>query len=140
MTIRPARPADVSAVSSLQRFVSHPSPDLLDAWPAVGALFVSVDADDNPVGYVLGVGDHLAELAVRPDARREGRATALVDAYHEHHPESPLTLLVHPDNEGARACYDELGFREDERLDGAFDGDDALRLVLDAEMVATDEE
>ena len=140
MTVRPARPADLSVVRSLQRLVSHPSPDLLDAWPAVGTLLVTVDSDGDPVGYVLGVGDHLAELAVAPEARREGRATALVDAYREHHSESSLTVLVHPENDAARACYDAFGFRHDERLAGAFDGDDAIRLVFDAETVATGDE
>ncbi|POG55698.1 GNAT family N-acetyltransferase [Haloferax marisrubri] len=133
--VRPARDTDVPAVESLQRLVSHPSPDLLDAWPAVGTLLVAVDADDRPVGYLLGVGAHLTELAVSPDHRREGRATALVEAFRDAHhaPESdaPLTLLVHPENDGARACYEALGFRRDARIPDAFDGDDGLRLVLD---------
>ncbi|WP_154326106.1 MULTISPECIES: N-acetyltransferase [Haloferax] len=119
----------------MQSLVSHPSPELFDAWPAVGTLLVSVDDDDQPVGYVLGVGTHLAELAVSPDARREGRATALVEAYHDRHPGSSLTLLVHPENEGARACYDALGFRHDDRIGGAFDGEDAIRLVRSTDCV-----
>ncbi|CQR53889.1 MULTISPECIES: GNAT family N-acetyltransferase [Haloferax] len=141
--VRPARAADVPAVESLQRLVSHPSPDLLDAWPAVGTLLVTVDAADRPVGYLLGVGAHLTELAVSPDHRREGRATALVDAFRDARrsdadaadttdsADAPLTLLVHPENDGARACYEALGFRLDARVPDAFDGDDGLRLVLD---------
>lgn len=135
--VRPARDTDLPAVESLQRLVSHPSPDLLDAWPAVGTLLVAVDADDRPVGYLLGVGAHLTELAVSPDHRREGRATALVEAFRDAHrsgadaADAPLTLLVHPENDGARACYEALGFRRDARIPDAFDGDDGLRLVLD---------
>ncbi|ELZ75592.1 GNAT family N-acetyltransferase [Haloferax volcanii] len=135
--VRPARDTDLPAVESLQRFVSHPSPGLLDAWPAVGTLLVAVDADDRPVGYLLGVGAHLTELAVSPDHRREGRATALVEAFRDAHrsgadaADAPLTLLVHPENDGARACYEALGFRRDARIPDAFDGDDGLRLVLD---------
>ncbi|WP_148415145.1 GNAT family N-acetyltransferase [Haloferax sp. KTX1] len=141
--VRPARAADVPAVESLQRLVSHPSPDLLDAWPAVGTLLVAVDAADRPVGYLLGVGAHLTELAVSPDHRREGRATALVDAFRDASrsdadaadttdaADAPLTLLVHPGNDGARACYEAIGFRLDARVPDAFDGDDGLRLVLD---------
>nr|WP_223174037.1 GNAT family N-acetyltransferase [Haloferax sp. AS1] len=129
------------AVESLQRFVSHPSPGLLDAWPAVGTLLVTVDADDRPVGYLLGVGAHLTELAVSPDHRREGRATALVEAFRDARrsdadaadaADAPLTLLVHPENDGARACYEALGFRLDARISDAFDGDDGLRLVLES--------
>lgn len=150
--VRPARVADRPAVESLQRFVSHPSPDLLDAWPAVGTLLVAVDAADRPVGYLLGVGAHLTELAVSPDHRREGRATALVEAFADacrsdadatdatdaagaadaaDATDPPLTLLVHPENDDARACYEALGFRRDARVPDAFDGDDGLRLVLD---------
>ncbi|KAB1194824.1 GNAT family N-acetyltransferase [Haloferax sp. MBLA0076] len=131
MTVRLARPEDRGTLSSLHGLLSHPSPELFDAWPAVGTLLVSVDSDDHPVGYLLGVGDHLAELVVAPDARREGRATALVEAYQARHSDASLTLLVHPENEGARACYDALGFRHDERVGDAFDGDDAIRLVYD---------
>ncbi|ELZ66413.1 GNAT family N-acetyltransferase [Haloferax sp. Atlit-10N] len=132
--VRPARDTDVPAVESLQRLVSHPSPDLLGAWPAVGTLLVAVDADDRPVGYLLAVGAHLTELAVSPDHRREGRATALVEAYRDSRPASdaPLTLLVHPENDGARACYEALGFRRDARIPDAFDGDDGLRFVLES--------
>ncbi|WP_424006674.1 GNAT family N-acetyltransferase [Haloferax denitrificans] len=138
--VRPARTADVPAVESLQRLVSHPSPDLLDAWPAVGTLLVAVDAADRPVGYLLGVGAHVVELAVSPDYRREGRATALVEAFRDARrsdadaadtADASLTLLVHPENSGARACYEALGFRRDARIPDAFDGDDGLRLVLD---------
>ncbi|KAB1187655.1 MULTISPECIES: GNAT family N-acetyltransferase [Haloferax] len=131
MTVRPARPTDRDDISSLQRLVTHPSPELLDAWPTVGTLLVSVDTDDHPVGYLLGVGSHLAELAVAPSARREGRATALIEAYHERHMDASLTLFVHPENDGARACYDALGFQHDARVTDAFDGDDAIRLVYD---------
>ncbi len=96
-------------------------------------MLVSVDDADHPVGYVLGVGAHVVELAVVPDARREGRATALIEAYHDLHPAASLTLLVHPENEVARACYETLGFQYDERIAGEFDGDDAIRLVRDAD-------
>ncbi|ELZ96883.1 acetyltransferase [Haloferax mucosum ATCC BAA-1512] len=132
MTVRRGRPGDRHAVESLQRLVSHPSPALLDAWPAVGTLFVSVDDRDRPVGYLLGVGTHVTELAVAPDARREGRATALLEAYRAASDDAPLTLLVHPDNDGARACYEALGFRRETRVAGAFDDDDGIRLVLDS--------
>jgi RimJ/RimL family protein N-acetyltransferase len=46
-----------------------------------------------------------------------------------------LSLLVHPENERARACYDELGFRHDGRIPGTFERDDAIRLVRDPEEV-----
>ncbi|UVE50631.1 GNAT family N-acetyltransferase [Haloferax larsenii] len=129
--MRPARPGDRAAVSSLQQLISEPSPELLDAWPAVGTLLVSVDTADRPVGYLLATGDHVAELAVSPEARREGRATALVDALRARRGDASLTVLVHPDNEAARACYEALGFRRDGRVADAFEDADAIRLVSD---------
>ncbi len=93
-------------------------------------LFVSVDDCDRPVGYLLGVGTHLTELAVSVDARREGRATALLEAYRAARSDAPLTVLVHPENDGARACYETLGFHRDDRISGAFGSDDGIRLVL----------
>ncbi|WP_396611762.1 GNAT family N-acetyltransferase [Haloferax sp. S1W] len=130
VSVRLAHTSDLSTISSIQQHISHPSTDLLDAWPAVGTLLVSVDTADQPVGYLLATGDHIAELAVTPGARREGRATALVHALRTRRPDAPLTVLVHPENASARACYETIGFRLDERVTDAFDGDDAVRLVF----------
>lgn len=135
--VRPARGTDLPAAESLRRFVSHPSSGLLDVWPVVGTLLVAVDTDDRPVGHLLGVGVHLTGLAVSPDYRRGGRATALVEASCNVYrsgadtADASLTLLVHPKNDGARACYEALGFRRGARVPDAFDGDDGLRLALD---------
>jgi ribosomal-protein-alanine N-acetyltransferase len=129
VTVRLATPDERTRLAALQRLLTHPSPELLDSWPAVGTVLVSVDDDDTPVGYLLGVGDHLAELVVAPAFRREGRATALVEAFHARRPDAALTLFVHAENSAARACYEGLGFETTGRVTDAFAGEDGLRMV-----------
>ncbi|WP_410766654.1 GNAT family N-acetyltransferase [Haloferax sp. DFSO60] len=129
VTVRRASPDERARLSSLQKLLSHPSSDLLDSWPTVGTVLVSVDSDDAPVGYLLAIGDHLAELAVAPGFRREGRGTDLIDAYHAQRPDSQLTLFVYPENAVARACYESLGFEVDGRVADAFAGEEGIRMI-----------
>ncbi|MUV59241.1 N-acetyltransferase, partial [Halogeometricum sp. CBA1124] len=53
--VRRARPADAEALSRLQSYLAEPAPDLLAAAGAVGTVFVSTDARNRPVGYLLAV-------------------------------------------------------------------------------------
>jgi ribosomal-protein-alanine N-acetyltransferase len=126
--VRAARPADADRIRELQSFLRQPNPDLLEYGLAVGSALVSV-ANGRTVGYLLPVdapnrpGVHLAELVVDPEYRREGRAsglvsTAVADA------DGPVTLQAHPDNDGALALYEGLGFAVvDRRADAYADGD-----------------
>lgn len=111
--IRTGIPADEPALRRLQSHLREPSPELLEHTLSVGTVFVSVaETVDHPVGYILpvaGDGVHLAELVVHPSFRREGRARRLlrrvvVSAG------GRVTLLVHPDNEGARSLYEQAEF------------------------------
>lgn len=133
--IRSATPTDAAALERLQSRLREPSPGLLDAAldgtelaPAT-ALVSTVEVGEkrrSPVAYLLAVpGDgtvYVAELAVAPDHRREGRARALIEACAERvDGESPtLTVTVAPDNEAAQSLYRACGFDRARRLPDFF--------------------
>ena len=147
--VRDARPADREPLLALQRSLPRPNPDLLRAaLDDVGRVLVSTAAD-VPVGYLLALGRtaapddpsdrraavdatgdqtgaYVAELAVAPAHRREGRATGLLAALRDDLEGGWVTLTVAPDNEPARRCYEADGFRELRREPAFFDGDPAL--------------
>ncbi len=126
--VRPARPADADRIRTLQSFLRQPSPDLLEYGLAVGMGFVT-EADGAVVGYALPVdsptrsGCHLAELAVDPGFRREGRARGLLASV-VRSADGPVTLQAHPDNDAALTLYADAGFAVvDRRVDAYADGD-----------------
>jgi len=115
---------------ALQAELPRPSPRLLRAaLSGVGTVLVSV-ADDEPVGYLLAIpgrrGAHVAELVVAPPYRREGRASALLAAATARLDADTVTLVVAPDNRGARRCYERAGFEVVERIPDQFGGDPGL--------------
>jgi ribosomal-protein-alanine N-acetyltransferase len=132
--IRVATAADAAALSRLQSLLPSATPDLLSVALSTGDVLVS-EADDVPVGYVLTVpgGEaatvHVAELVVAPAHRREGRASALLDAVARQ--ADRVTLTVDPDNEAARSCYRACGFERVAKLEGYFEDGPALFLVRD---------
>jgi len=132
LRVRAARPTDADRIRELQSFLRQPNPDLLEYGLAVGSALVSA-ADGRAVGYLLPVdapnrpGVHLAELVVDPDYRREGRARGLLSAAIEE-TDGPVTLQAHPDNEGALALYEEIGFAVVDRRADAYPDGDALVL------------
>lgn len=77
-------------------------------------------AEDGTVwGYlffsaVLDEGD-VDNIAVAPEARRQGVASALLEEFHRYgreHGLAGLFLEVRPSNTGAAALYEKLGYRE----------------------------
>jgi ribosomal-protein-alanine N-acetyltransferase len=98
-----------------------------DAALTPATALVSVDGNDDPVGYLLAIpGDgtvYVAELVVAPDHRREGRARALLSACADHANDAnpSLTVTVAPDNESARALYEACGFEKVRRLPAFFE-------------------
>lgn len=153
--IRVANPGDRPALATLQSWLPERAPRLLAGGSAVGDVLVST-ADGRPVGYLLAVGSavgrgsdgpvdttttgsdgrppttgsaHVAELAVAPTHRREGRAGALLDRLLENH--AHVTVLVAADNEPALACYRSRGFETVGRRPEAFDSGGALLLSTD---------
>ena len=141
-TIRSAVPDDASRLRRLQAELSEPAPKLLDAAiaqidttdsknphpraasPAGGfTLLVSVDEANIAVGYLLAlVGEtiHIAELAVDPAYRREGRANALLSTLIEHS-DGAITVHVAVDNAAAKDLYRSIGFHQQARSDDQFE-------------------
>lgn len=83
-----------------------------------GRAFVSVDADDRPVGYLLlEVVDgaaHVEQVSVHPDDARQGIGRALIEwaaswaSAHGHH---ALTLTTYVEVPWNGPYYERLGFR-----------------------------
>lgn len=133
---RPPRPDerfDIQAIATLagMRFAEHDDPriadraddlpptlDQLGNWIDTGRAWVSVDAADEPVGFVVvdvvdGLG-HIEELAVRPDQQRVGHGRALLDAvlvWCLGTAKPAVTLTTFRDVEWNRPYYERRGFR-----------------------------
>ncbi|SFR52487.1 GNAT family N-acetyltransferase [Halogeometricum limi] len=130
-TVRRGRPADFDRLETLQSHLAEPAPELLAAGNLVGTVFVSVDARNRPVGYLLAVdGDdacYVAELVVDPAHRREGRGRGLLGTLFETRPSgTAVTVTVAPENGAARSLYESVGFEEDGRRPDYFESGDAV--------------
>lgn len=134
--IRPARPADRERLRDLQTNLREPNPPLLD-YAVEGPPVVLVSTASNiPVGYLVAFHDgetgYVAEIAVGPTHRREGRARRLLStAFDRLRSEgcSEIRLTVHPESEAARRLYDSLGFEEVGREEDFYeDGSDAITM------------
>lgn len=132
--VRPAVPADRPHLFALQGALPAPNPELLEAaLEGVGELLVSPDEGERPAGYLLAIpgksGAYAAELAVAPERRREGRASALLGELIDRH--DRVRLAVAPDNDPARRCYESLGFSVVERDPDRFEDGPALIMAYD---------
>lgn len=133
--IRAATSDDRSRLREIRAWLSEPTPGLLEtALSGSGLIFVST-AEGRPVGYILATfGDdaYIAELAVEPAHRREGRGTRLLQTAVSAVCERGcvgVSLTVHEENEAARVLYESLGFELwREELDYYADGGTALVL------------
>lgn len=139
--IRDARRSDLPFLRAIQQSLREPAPELLDTAVGdgssdrddvtVGDVLVSVRAG-QPVGYVLSVpGEEgwIAEIAVAPDARREGRGRRLLDAACERLREqgcSTVSLAVSPNDGAAIALYRSAGFVQSGRDPDSFECGPAL--------------
>lgn len=145
--IRPGGPEDLSTLRGLQaRALDSPVPELLDLGArGAGATLLVSTAGGEPVGYALAVADeadaatrgegavegapddedpataYLAEVAVDPAFRREGRATALLDDLVDRLDVDRLRLAVRADDPAARSFYRATGFEPLERLPDHYD-------------------
>jgi GNAT superfamily N-acetyltransferase len=73
--------------------------------------------DAEVVGYAALDGDMLEDLYLRPDVRRQGIGTLLLDEVRRHRP-GGLSLYVFQQNAGARAFYARHGFTVLDTNDG----------------------
>ncbi|MFC3982218.1 GNAT family N-acetyltransferase [Streptosporangium jomthongense] len=131
--IRPANTADAAAIAHIHmtsRAVTMPylRPQRRDhaqvtRWIEEVVLascrtWVAV-RDGEVVGYAALEGDMLEHLYLRPDIRRQGVGTLLLDEVRRHSPDG-LSLYVFQSNVEARAFYERHGFT-------VFDTDDGQR-------------
>ncbi|WP_344661545.1 GNAT family N-acetyltransferase [Catenulispora subtropica] len=72
---------------------------------------------DEVLGYAALEGDMLEHLYLRPDVRRRGIGTLLLDTVKRHSP-GGLSLWVFQENADARAFYERHGFAVVEATDG----------------------
>jgi ribosomal-protein-alanine N-acetyltransferase len=140
--IRLARSADRATLRELQTNLREPNPALL-AYAIEGPplVLVSITAsNDTPVGYLVAFYDeesgYVAEIAVAPTHRREGRARDLLGATFDHlHDEecSEIRLAVHPKDAPARRLYESVGFEEIDREEEYYD-DGSEAIVMGREL------
>ncbi|WP_254864561.1 ribosomal protein S18-alanine N-acetyltransferase [Halovivax gelatinilyticus] len=145
VTIRRAERADVLAVVHIE------SASFDEPWPANAfeaflgepGFVVAVDPDGPIVGYAVadvtathgGPLGHLKDIAVHPDRRGEGIATALLERvlfvlYRGG--AGTVKLEVRESNEPAISLYRRFGFESLRRTEGYYaDGEDAIVMIRD---------
>jgi len=126
LTVRPAHIDDLDAIVEIERV------SFSDAWSEASfqsligrsevTFVVATSADDNAEeiqGYVVATfaadQGEIANLAVRPELRRAGHASRLLDFVHREAVRRAVTsmwLEVRESNHAARALYSAHGYRE----------------------------
>lgn len=134
MTVRRATAADLALLEELWREFETEAPEPshrevqamnelagLPGYLEDGALALVAELDGAPAGYALAKLEssqvcHLSDLFVRPAARRQGIAKALLASvveWGQARGADVLTLEVASTNTDARAMYDHIGFAEE---------------------------
>lgn len=122
--ITPMTAAHLDAVAALEKICFPEDPwsrrlfeEALDRGNTTPLL--ALGEDGSVLGYLLftAVLDEggVDNIAVAPAARRQGIASALLEAFHRYgreHGLASLFLEVRPSNTGAAALYEKLGYRE----------------------------
>lgn len=131
--IRDACEVDREQLRALQTNLREPNPALL-TYAIEGPPLVLVSAaNGTPVGYLVAFYDeqsgYVAEIAVAPAHRREGRARRLLGVTFDRLRSegcSEVRLTVHPEDAPARRLYESVGFeevgREADYYDDGIDG------------------
>ena len=139
MRIRCAGPLDLLGIYRVER-ASFPDP-----WPLLAFLpyvlereaLAFVAEESGILGFILAFWEgeevHIHDLAVAPEHRRKGVATALLRALLEAIPSARrVKLEVRASNQAARAFYEKHGFREIRVLPNYYaDGEDGILMVRD---------
>jgi ribosomal-protein-alanine N-acetyltransferase len=112
--IRSAQPADLPEIARIQAASPEAARWKPESYLAYDCLVATLDR--RVAGFVVArrtaPGEtEILNLAVAPEARRSGVATALMHEALAHHP-GEVFLEVRQSNEGARALYRRLGFQE----------------------------
>ncbi|MFB6152497.1 MAG: GNAT family N-acetyltransferase [Haloarculaceae archaeon] len=145
--VRRARPDDLSRLRAIQTAtLAEPRPELLSLGVR-DPLLCLVYAGPTPTGYALAVvgepgeSAYLAELAVAPGFRDEGRGGALVDALFDRlrsRGVSRLRVTVRAVDDRALSFYRERGFTVEERLPDHYENCDGR--LLARTICASDED
>ena len=129
--IRPAGAADAAVIACIHltsRAAAMPylppqqrNHEQVTAWVEevlleTGQLWVAV-RDGEILGYAALDGDMLEHLYLRPDSRRQGIGTLLLDEVRRHRPDG-VSLHVFQQNGDARAFYERHGFTVLDTSDG----------------------
>ena len=120
MRLRLATPEDAEALATAHARsfdASWSAADVAKLMSAMGGFAYLAEADEGPVGFILGraIGGEaeILTLVVAPDQRRAGAGFALVEALVEAARERGATsvyLEVAADNAAAQALYRKAGF------------------------------
>jgi ribosomal-protein-alanine N-acetyltransferase len=125
ITIEPARWSDIGAVVDIQRSSFRPglaygrfALTTLKLTPGVRFL-VARTPDRAVAGCIIGDihrGDaRVMNIAVHPDARRQGIGTRLLLALEAAFPHGDVVLMAEEPNRGAQALYAQVGFERTSR-------------------------
>lgn len=132
VTIRPARAADAQTIAMIHvtsREVAMPflpprrrSDDEVVWWVENIVLMESrtwvAERDGEVLGYASLEGDMLEHLYLRPETRRQGIGSLLLEEVRRHSPDG-LSLHVFQRNAEARAFYERHGFTVLDTNDGS---------------------
>jgi ribosomal-protein-alanine N-acetyltransferase len=121
LVIEDARFRDLRAIAHIQKHSFRPElayrfPVLLTLWilPFVTFLVARRAATGEVVGCMIGDRTRnevrIMNIAVHPNARRQGVGTALLHAIADRLPSGNLVLMVEEQNRGAQALYQAQGF------------------------------
>jgi ribosomal-protein-alanine N-acetyltransferase len=117
-----ARPRDLPAVAALQKRAFPPRlaytlPTLALLWAIPWVRLLVAWRTGKLAGCIIGDrvldGSRIINLAVDPEARRQGVATALMWAIEDELGWGDMLLMVQEENAPARALYQRLGYREE---------------------------
>jgi GNAT superfamily N-acetyltransferase len=132
VVIRAARPDDLALLVEIERVAGESfrsvgmdlvadddpgSVEELAPYAEEGRAFVSVDADDRPVGYLLldvvDAAAHIEQVSVHPDRARQGIGRALIGraaTWARSHGLEALTLTTYVEVPWNGPYYERLGF------------------------------
>lgn len=141
MKVRRMKMSDVEGVSDLEkRCFNEPWSEKMfyhDFAKNTRAHFFVAEKNGEIVGYV-GIWTvvnnvHITTIAVEPNRRREGIATALIERVIEEYANErqTITLEVRPSNEAAIGLYKNLGFVETGRRKNYYSDNNEDAIIMD---------